>query len=242
VPANSGISFKELNKRRVKFISMDVTPPSELNSTSEIRVDQTVPPGKFCYTICVYDTDGNISLPQTVCVEVEAWGGNNEIVGNWKYEKEETTRNGKTTVTNLNQKDCDNLSGSSTLTCENQETLSYDSYCDTILSLQLNINSDGTQSSLSESTEDRINFELSRDQCKEIRIIEDYKYGSSGNWAYDEEQKKITFIEFVSTETIDGEVVTENTEEIGFDVELISVSSNSLYHFCYKTILSRLSL
>lgn len=239
VPVNrSNKVVNETRKRKgLKFISQTEAPISteELNNTEEIRVNfnEQVPAGRFCYVICVYDQQGNISLPQTVCIEVEAWGGNNEIVGSWNFVKEEEIRNGSTVVNiNVNEQECESGFESSTLQCENGESLSYtDEYCYTTTNLVLNINADGSQSIVSEGIDQFFDFDESRSQCRKVITTENDKYDSTGNWAYDEEESKITFVEFAYTETVDG-VVETNEEgdeaDFGFDVELVSVTNNTL--------------
>lgn len=237
VPANSGFSFKKIKKRGLKFISQEVS-TSELNATREVRVDfnEIVPPGKFCYTICVYDTEGNISLPQTVCVEVEAWGGNNEIVGNWKLEKYEQIENGVKRNFDDNLGFCQSIfaNGETEEKCANGNTFRYKGEeCYKINFLNFSINSNGNHSINSEFNNRYINFSETRNQCKEVFEFEVFKNDSSGKWAYDEEEKKLTFITFFEDilVTSDGETTIEGEEEVsdfGFELELVSVSSNSL--------------
>lgn len=239
VPANRSnkVVNESRNRKGLNFISQTQEPinANELSSTEEIRVNfnEQVPAGRFCYVICVYDQQGNISLPQTVCVEVEAWGGNNEIVGSWNFVKEEEIRNGSTVVNiNVNEQECESGFESSTLQCENGESLSYtDEYCYTTTNLVLNINADGSQSIVSEGIDQFFDFDESRSQCRKVITTENDKYDSTGNWAYDEEESKITFVEFAYTETVDGVVETnEEGDEVdfGFDVELVSVTNNTL--------------
>ncbi len=52
-----------------------------------VDFDQVIEPGQFCYEICIYDAIGNISVVEQVCVEVEAWGGNASIVGEWIFDR-----------------------------------------------------------------------------------------------------------------------------------------------------------
>lgn len=51
-------------------------------------------PGTFCYEICLYDEENNISNIERICVTVAGFGGNNSLVGKWKYEKNEYFENG----------------------------------------------------------------------------------------------------------------------------------------------------
>ncbi|MGB0523481.1 MAG: hypothetical protein ACPGJS_11010 [Flammeovirgaceae bacterium] len=54
-----------------------------------VSFNNALPPGQFCYDICIYDDQNNISQIQTICVEVEAWGGNVDVVGQWKFDRYE---------------------------------------------------------------------------------------------------------------------------------------------------------
>ena len=78
------------------------------NDDTEINVDFNleIPPGQFCYEICVYDEAGNISEPEEVCVTVESWGGKDDMDGEWVMVREERTENGQNIVFETGQEAC----------------------------------------------------------------------------------------------------------------------------------------
>ena len=80
----------------IKSSSLSAKTLEDEVETIEVDFDNTVPAGSFCYYLCIYDTDGNISAPQTLCVEVEEWGGNDNLVGSWNLTKLTTTEFGDT--------------------------------------------------------------------------------------------------------------------------------------------------
>lgn len=43
-------------------------------------------PQTFCIEYCVHDEEGNTSNVIEVCVQVQSWGGNGNILNTWKYE------------------------------------------------------------------------------------------------------------------------------------------------------------
>ncbi|KPM31985.1 Hypothetical protein I595_1633 [Croceitalea dokdonensis DOKDO 023] len=53
----------------------------------EVLFGETVPTGRFCYEICLYDSSNNISQIVERCVDVSAWGGNPTLVGEWKMDR-----------------------------------------------------------------------------------------------------------------------------------------------------------
>ena len=57
------------------------------NDLHAINIDFTpnMPLGSFCYLIAVYDADNNISEQQEVCVDINDWGGKDEVVGTWEF-------------------------------------------------------------------------------------------------------------------------------------------------------------
>ena len=41
----------------------------------QVEFNEVIPAGTFCVEVCVYDYENNVGQIQTVCIEVEAWGG-----------------------------------------------------------------------------------------------------------------------------------------------------------------------
>ncbi len=52
--------------------------------------------GEFCFFICVYDANGNVSWVEDYCVIVNAWGGSADFVGDWEYTYVKEVFNGET--------------------------------------------------------------------------------------------------------------------------------------------------
>jgi len=149
----------------------------------EIDVDfDNIPAGTFCYEICIYDADNNISAIQNICVKVEAWGGNSEIVGEWIFDRsDDDSEENDTTEIN----------------CENGDTITvnYDSEDNEIWVLVLNAN--GTYYETYKGSVRYLDYETTQANCsasynKEEDIDEKY----SGNWAYNEDKKTLTIIDF----------------------------------------------
>lgn len=190
----------------------------------------TVLPGQFCYEICVYDQAGNISEPQEVCVEVEAWGGNAEIVGEWLFVRSEPIDENEIDLVPIN--------------CDNGQTL--EGVAET-RELQNDwifvLNADGSYYEQYFVEEELLDEEQTMASCspvyKEAEVTEDDKY--LGFWAYNEEAETLTVIDFegvdnvgednfeyeggavylegVTVEVINGELVIIETEiENGVEV------------------------
>ncbi|TPN83529.1 hypothetical protein [Aquimarina algicola] len=180
----------------------------------DVDFSNDIPPGKFCYIICIYDDNGNISNPVEVCVEVEAWGGNINFAGDWNYTKQ--IENDNTTIS-LGEEECDNFTR--TISCtDSTESVTVDKdYCTIIDSLIITFNEDGTYEYTTKDRNTRIDFNATQDACSAVYTSEEKEtYMSKGKWAYDEEEKKLTLVEFeyiIRNETT--QEVEEGLEEDG---------------------------
>lgn len=152
--------------------------------TNEVQIDfnETIPAGEFCYDICLYDSNNNISQIQTVCVTVEAWGGNAAIVGEWIFDKREG----------------DIFEDTATIECSNGELLitNYTQEIKNIYTLVLN--SDGTYYETYDEETNSLDQFASRNTCSAIYSdeisFEKEKY--SGNWAFNEDNQTLTAVDF----------------------------------------------
>jgi hypothetical protein len=171
-----------------------------------------IEPGEFCYAISVFkivDSENNeelVSKPEDICVEIEAWGGNSEISGDWNYLKDKieipaTTDKDKSSgewrFNNVEYTATDFSCGSSK---ENREV----KILTNINSFKLN--KDGTFfMNIIDSRETYLENDFvipsetgvfNSNQCleKPRKIITDTDY--YGNWAYDEESDELTIINF----------------------------------------------
>jgi len=211
------------NRKRKSILGQLANKSNDQEIEIDVDFEDTVTAGTFCYVICIYDTDGNISQPIEVCVEVEAWGGNPNLVGTWNYTKQ--IENGETF--SVGEQRCDDA----TVFCNNQEELVVpNAYCDTTVSLPITFNADGTYEYLATGTFTDFDYNASAEACQ--AVFNDPKndsYRSRGNWAYDEEEQKLTLVEFEYAE-ISGDETYEGTVENGdllIDADS-EITSNSL--------------
>lgn len=152
----------------------------DFNDEIQIDFSAVVPAGKFCYDICLYDTENNVSQIQTVCVTVEAWGGNASIVGEWLLDRIEGDDD-------LETFDCDN---GDSITAVYSKEIKND--------ITLVLNQDGTYYLATDREEYDIDYEATTSTCTavyedEIDLDND-KY--SGNWAFNEEIETLTTVDF----------------------------------------------
>ena len=147
-----------INKRG----SVSLVSKPEADTVLDVDFTDEIEPGKFCYEICIYDADGNISAPQEVCVTVESWGGNADIVATWNLTKEVETYQGDTVTVIPGQEDC---SLETEYDCDQagQFTASY--VCYITDSLQLIFKADGTYEFSSKDKEKFLKEEESKASC-----------------------------------------------------------------------------
>ncbi|MBP2833081.1 hypothetical protein J8281_12870 [Aquimarina sp. U1-2] len=182
----------------------------------DFAFDEKVSPGKFCYFICIYDDAGNISDPIEVCVEVEAWGGNNNFAGTWNFVKE--VEDGITIP--IGEESCDDYEY--TISCSNQESLTIDrDYCYIIESFAITFSEDGTYEYISKDSNVSIDNQATAEACSPVfGPRQEETYTSKGRWAYDEEEKRLTLVEFEYREVDGNGEVSENSSlegELVFD-------------------------
>lgn len=235
------------NSKQLVFKSKDILSSSarsgkslmddELTNTEFIDVnfvEASIPAGTFCYALCIYDTEGNISFPQTICVEVEAWGGNQDVVGSWTLVKTIDTYDGMTETLNVGEVYCDENSRS-TSNCLNEDgsnKIFLFEECNTTEVLILNINNDGTQSYSFSYTE----TDNDRNKLNEECILELIEYKTSvtatGNWAYNEGEDILTIVDYNYDEISNDpdNDLSNNDDEIGvgFDGFITKVSSSEM--------------
>ncbi|WP_298488779.1 hypothetical protein [uncultured Maribacter sp.] len=217
VGATSGVYDKVAKTTKRGFFANKKSTKNNITGKGEdtsidVNFEAEVTAGTFCYVICVYDGQGNISEPEEVCVTVESWGGNTNLVADWNMTKE--IEDGKTY--NVGEENCDNDTYETTLDCasgENKEITI--EYCYTTDSLVITFNSDGSYSYTYEDTSRNLDWDASRESCELVYKDENDAYTSKGNWAYNEEESKLTLVEFEYTETYNGEIES-GVEEDGY--------------------------
>lgn len=188
-------SRKNLNTHRsVNFVSQDFD--FEQNQTININVAfDNIPAGQFCYDICLYDADNNVYVVQEVCVEVEAWGGNADIVGSWAFNRFEGEQQGGFIEL---------------ITCDSEGEVSYD-YDDLESEEEwiFTLNEDGSYSEIYTGTFTSVDYEETQATC--TLVLEnsvEFSNGYSGNWAFNESDNTLTVIDFSSQDFIN-----DTTEE-----------------------------
>ncbi len=206
----------------------------EIETEIDVDFGESIPAGKFCYIICIYDNENNISLPQEVCVEVEAWGGNSALVDTWNNTKSENFLNGEPSdtetvgVTQFNDTNyyCDKTKQTETL--ENSETY-------TTKSLILVLNQDGSYRYDELYDQKRLDYEKTIVDCNPTFNDEkDLKDYGKGKWAYNEDTKELTLIEFEYNENgnlqilEEGDVVFSGATTVSGN-SMILESSNSFF-------------
>lgn len=142
---------------------------AKMPSDNAINIDFTpqLQTGNFCYVICVYDQAGNISAPQEVCVTVNSWGGNPDLIGTWNLTRNEEIFDGEIDTETVGIEDCDEPIG----------TDSTDTRCYLIEYWTLIFNND--------STFEFTIKEFNRDTADEPDFVDFDIETIKGNWSYD---------------------------------------------------------
>lgn len=215
--ANStGESGKFLRRRRVKMNS-----ESNLRSkTDEVNLDvdfnANIESGEFCYEICVYDANGNISEPQEVCLTVESWGGKADLIATWNLTKETETYEGNPSTSIVGVEECGE---ESSFDCLQGGEFQASYGCYTTESLIIDFKQDGTYRVDSKDASKEINDESSRESCEAIYDEFSDDYISHGRWAYVSDGNRLILIEYSFSESYRGEVES-GTYEAG-DAEVL---------------------
>ena len=168
------------------------TAEDEDERTINVDFDKALPAGTFCYTICLYDEAQNVSQVEEVCVEVEAWGGNATIVGEWIFDREESSE--------------DEDDDPYTITCDNGQDLPVTEHEDNEREWLFALNEDGSYYEIYDSKYYKLNDSTSRADCVvtygELKVSKK-KY--SGHWAFNEREETLTVVDFAFEDLLDSE-------------------------------------
>lgn len=160
--------------------------------------------GKFCYEICVYDNEGNISEPQEVCVKVEAWGGNSEAIGKWSLDKwfrdNDTERIYLEGIENC-------TSSTNDMYCQGLTFEGIESESCTLIEFEsIELNADGTYIEKEKRIWTDTYSDISQNPCLEEAVSEEIvTYESRGKWAYLDDEDKFIFVAYFDEEVYQGE-------------------------------------
>lgn len=208
------VNFSQLENRKVVKKTKKKGLKRNLNKivtdeNTEIDVDFTaqIEPGIFCYIICVYDAEGNISAPQEVCVTVKSWGGNNDLAGTWNLIRKDryNTFDPDTLIYNAGIVTC---YGQNEFTCYNESTSTY-GHCEILDGGGLILNSDGTYSDSQDETQKVIDIETSKINCEATYDDVDYFINTSGKWSYVADEEELILVEYGFEEGYYGNIGSE---------------------------------
>jgi len=180
---------------------------AQIEGESSIDVDfnSSIPAGEFCYQLCVYDAAGNISNPQEVCVTIQEWGGNSDLVGTWGFTSFTEGEDGETDTITPGQSLCYD----DELFCANGDMLTFES-CFKINTLRFVFNSDGTYTLLEEAIDEDIDYEASLESCSIVDEDDSaYTFISQGQWAYNESNGRLAVVSFYEEFNEDGDIETD---------------------------------
>ncbi len=180
--------------------------------------------GVFCYSICVYDGNGNISQPQTVCVTIQNLGGNNSLVDYWVLSRYQDISYG--IDTGLNEEYC----YPATLTCSNGNILNVNN-CSTFTTFYIEFFSDGIYRLFLKETDSDINYDTSTSSCAIINEPDKFfEYLSEGVWAFNETDGKLFMAEYYAYYNEYGEIYEDffgaGNAQLLFDAP-INISDNT---------------
>ena len=223
-------SHNLFGQRSSNLTSRTVSARSTEDDTTEtitIGFDETISAGTFCYLVCIYDVDGNISAPTEVCVEVESWGGTDLFNGSWSFDKYVIEYDGEVETYENNQVD----SYTERITCYYDESIFTDfEYVENEGNLVLTFNNDGTHNYTNDYS---YNYGYYDFDCEFISSNYEYENSANGGWAFNEEEDILTLVDFSysSIEYVNGEEgysYTEDSYDIGFQFEVIELTENKL--------------
>ncbi|WP_136479860.1 hypothetical protein [Cognatitamlana onchidii] len=211
-------SFEQARRSRIK--KTQKSPFSKNDFTVEegayqINIDfnDAFPPGKFCGVLCIYDNENNISQPITICVEVEAWGGNNALVGTW-------IESGISEEDDTTQVICNNNS---------QINVPYDQIIrEEIIAT---FSADGGFEVFNDEEYKILDYTSTAETCSasySSDIIQD-KYRETGKWAFNETENTLSIVAFSYTDLINpGESETIPEGELLLQSAKVQINGDTL--------------
>ena len=181
----------------------------------DVNFEEAIKPGRFCYEICIYDDQNNISRIEQICVEIEAWGGNASIVGEWIFDRREP----------------DNESAIPPVYCDNGDTLT--NVPNEIILQDIEIfvlNADGSYYEEYTYEDQDLDYDQSKATCTAVyedAELERERY--NGFWAFNETDKTLTVIDFEFVDLLNpdqGELFEDG--DIYLEGVLVEVINNEL--------------
>ncbi len=223
IPESAFAGFSEPITTNKIFNSPKITRGSD-SSNIIINFLESLNAGIFCYSICVYDGNGNISQPQTVCVTIQNLGGNNSLVDYWILSRYQDISYG--IDAGLNEEYC----YPDTLTCSNGNLLNFNN-CTTFTTFYIEFFSNGVYRLFLKETDSDINYDASTSSCTIINEPDrSYEFLSEGVWAFNEADGKLFMAEYYAYYNEYGEIYEEfygaGNAQLLFDAP-INISDNT---------------
>lgn len=210
-------SFEQAKRTKAKQTSRGVFSKNNAFVDGDYQIDidfdNTFPPGKFCGVLCIYDSANNISQPITVCVEVEAWGGNASLVGTW-IESDDNDNDDTTSVT-----------------CNNNEQINV-SYDETVRQdSEITLSANGDFEILNDEEYRTIDYTASAEVCSAVYSEEVFKdkYRETGKWAFNEDNQTLSVVGFAIVDLLDPSESEEFPEgELLLQSAKVQLNGNTL--------------
>lgn len=217
IPVSSFLTGKSSNtkiKTPSKGFSSSKGNNNMMDEEFQIDIDfgDTFPAGQFCGTLCVYDSSNNISQAVTVCVEVEAWGGNSSIVGEWV----------------LIDVDDDDIAQ---VSCSNGQSIEvpYDEIIVEEYIFIIESNGDFQLDSYEEYK--ALDWGVTSDNCTATysNDIQKYDVRETGKWAYNEDNKTLTLVSFKYEDFIEPQYNEDYPNgELIFEADKVEIINGNL--------------
>ncbi|MFK7811035.1 MAG: hypothetical protein AB8B59_00985 [Maribacter sp.] len=218
---SSSESDKSSRRRRVKKSGRSTLSRKTNDINLDVDFNTNIRPGEFCYEICVYDANGNISEPQEVCLTVEAWGGKSELVASWNLTKETEAFDGNSSVLLVGEELC---SEESSFDCDQGGEYMAKYACYTSEPFVIEFKEDGTYRYDSKESGKLINDVSSRESCEAIYDEFRDDYISNGRWAYVSDENRLILLEYSFSESYKGEIES-GTYESGDAQVLLDINA-----------------
>jgi len=201
------------------------------NRTIRIGFNETMPPGNFCCLIYVYDVNNDISKASKICVKVEEWGGNPDMIGTWRITKGESNFDGEVYVTDFGE----NLCKTDSIKCKDIDNTIEAEVCVKRV-FEYTFKDDGEFIYNYDENFKELDKEKSAEMCKPVNSnFKIQQKGSiSGKWAYDEQENEISVIFDESTDHTGGGFLGQEMKIIELNNEKLQVLKRNTDYFFNK--------
>ncbi len=227
--ANSTTSKTTRNLFKSKKLKSSIFSKQVDDATLDVDFNLNIEPGTFCYVICVYDAEGNISAPEEVCVTVESWGGNSDVVGKWNFTKREETLNEETSTLLVGEEDCNEFTS---FFCDSQEEIEVSFYCYITGDAFIRFNDNGTFEFASNDTSKNLNQDATAAACNAIYDEFEDSSSGSGQWAYNSDTETFILVIYEVEYNYNGQTQTYTYEpgeaEAFVETDGLKVEGNKL--------------